>query len=318
MTIARSTIVGFVLAGVLPLMFIIYGFYRLRRIHKFPIISVVLGFAVYFLSGQILTSVSYSLLTEIRAVNAFLTSQDHLVIYYLVLSLLPALFLAPIAYLFLKWIRRGKWTVYDAIASGISYWIYNAASLAYGYANEARIAKMVNDGTVYSLVNEAVTREEIDDYLAIMQTADIWQCLLEILDFVLVALTVVLIFVLVYHGMKRGKFVFALYGMAIQFAVLFTSDYFSIVLPTWGYAIVLFLDVAAVAGGLYLYFRWYNNQRILLTRQRKEFKARKHAEYLEKIAAKEAAEREAKETQARLAENSAIDSEKSADNSDNL
>ena len=305
MTIATSTIVGFFIAGIVPLMFIIGGLYKLRRIHKYPLIAIVLGFAVYFLSGQFLTSMSYSLLTSIPAVNDYLTSRDHILVYYLVISLLPSLFLAPIAYLFLSWLRRGKWTIYDAIAAGISYWIYNAVSLAFGYANEARISTMVNNGTVYTLVSETVTREEIDGYLKILQTADIWQCLLEVLDFLLLALTVIFVFVLTYHAMKRKKFAFALLGMAIQFAVLFTSDYCSIMLPTWGYAIVLFLDIAAVGAGLYLYYRWYTNQRMILTQQRNEFKARKHAEYLEKIAAKEAEAKEAAAPEAKKAAESA-------------
>ena len=53
MTIATSTIVGFFIAGIVPLMFIIGGLYKLRRIHKYPLIAIVLGYILVLCNIQL-------------------------------------------------------------------------------------------------------------------------------------------------------------------------------------------------------------------------------------------------------------------------
>lgn len=97
MVIEQSTIIGFYIASVAQIMMIALSLFFLHRKHPFRMTAIVVGIAVYFLASQLLTSICYSALTSIAAVQSFLSNPDHIIIYYLILAVLTALFMAPVA-----------------------------------------------------------------------------------------------------------------------------------------------------------------------------------------------------------------------------
>ncbi len=291
MVIDQSTIVGFYIASVAQLMMIALALFFLHRKHPFRVTSIVVGIGVYFLASQLLTSVCYSGLTSIPAVQEFLNDPNHIVLYYLVLAVLTALFMAPVAYLILKFVRKGNWNLYEAIASGLSYWLYNSISSSMNYINQAKIAEMANHNELSSLLSEEISQADIDAYIELLQTASLAQCLAQVLFFAVILAMSTLIFMLVYHGMKRQNILFALLGMGIHFSVLFLT-YLGTLTDLWVYCLIVLVVGVLLCLGIYFYFRWYRNQRQILLQQRMEFKARKAQAYQEKVAQKEAAQKE--------------------------
>lgn len=287
MVIEQSTIIGFYIASVAQIMMIALSLFFLHRKHPFRMTAIVVGIAVYFLASQLLTSICYSALTSIAAVQSFLSNPDHIIIYYLILAVLTALFMAPVAYFIFKFVRRGNWNIYEAMAAGISYWLYNSITSSMNYINQARIAEMANNNELSSLISDQISQADIDAYIELLQDASLSQCLAQILFFAVVLAMSTLILMLVYHGMKRKNFLFVFLAMGIHFAVIF-STYLGTLADLWVYCLVIFAVGVLLSLGIYFYFKWYHNQQQILRQQRLEFKARKAQAYQEKMAQKEA------------------------------
>ena len=303
MVIEQSTIVGFYIASVAQIMMIALSLFFLHRKHPFRMTSIIVGIVVYFLASQFLTSISYSALTSISAVQSFLSNPDHIIFYYLLLAALTALFMAPVAFLILKYVRKGNWNIYEAMAAGISYWLYNSITSSMNYINQARIAEMANNNELSSLISDQISQADIDAYVELLQDASLSQCLAQILFFAVVLAMSTLIFMLVYHGMKRKNFLFVALAMGIHFAAIFTT-YLGTLADLWIYCLVIIAAGVLLVLGIYFYFKWYHNQQQLLRQQRLEFKARKAQAYQEKIAQKEAAAKDAVLTEDSLAADS--------------
>ncbi len=291
MVIEQSTIIGFYIASVAQIMMIALSLFFLHRKHPFRMTAVVVGVAVYFLASQLLTSICYSALTSIPAVQSFLSNPDHVIIYYLILAVLTALFMAPVTYFILKFVRKGNWNIYEAMAAGISYWLYNSITSSMNYINQARISEMANKNELSSLISDQISQADIDAYVELLQNASLSQCLAQILFFAVVLLMSTLIFMLVYHGMKRKNFLFVALAAGIHFVVIFTT-YLGTLADLWIYCLIILAAGILLSLGIYFYFKWYRSQQQILRQQRLEFKARKAQAYQEKIAQKEAAARE--------------------------
>ena len=290
--IPQSTIIGFYIGSAAPLVILSAVLFLLQRKHPFRFASVVVGFGTYFISAQLLTSLSYTALSSVPAINNFLTAPENVVLYYFVLSLLTAAFMAPAAYLVLKLVRKGQWNIYEAIASGVSYLIYNAVNSCMNYINQAKIAELANTGDTSSLLSADVTQADIDAFIQVLQNASLGQCLAQVLYFITTVLMSIFIFMLAYHGMKRQKISFVLYGALIHLVVTFGA-YFATMAKIWIYVLVVVVIAVLLAAGIYFYFRWYRQQQLILLQKRKEYKERKAAEYQAKVAAKEEAARKA-------------------------
>ena len=146
---------------------------------------MVVGIGVYFLASQLLTSISYSALSSIPAVQEYLNNPDHAILYYLMLAALTALFMSPVAFVVLKFVRKGQWNIYEAIAAGISYWIYNSVTSAMNYINQAKIADLANKGELSTLLSDQITQADIDAYIEVLKDATLFQCLAQLVFFCL-------------------------------------------------------------------------------------------------------------------------------------
>lgn len=289
MVIPQSTIVGFYIASAAQILLLAVALFVLQKKHPFRFTSVVVGFGVYFIASQILTSFTYRILQMIPGFSAVFESSDHVLLYYLLLAFLTAVYMSPVAFMTLKLVRKGKWNLYEAIASGISYWLYTALYSCMTYINQAKIADIANKGQLETLVTEDTTIDVINDYVnTILKSASLSQCLAQVLYFITMVMMSILIFMLLYHGMKRQKPIYILYGIGIHFASLYIA-YLGTMTPIWSYCLILLVLAAAYCTGIWFYFRWYHRQQQILLQQRREFKERKNAEYRAKIAAKEEA-----------------------------
>ena len=289
MVISQSTITGFYIASIGQILILALALYFLHRKHPFRFTSVVVGIGVYFLASQLLTSISYSALSSIPAVQEYLNNPDHAILYYLMLAALTALFMSPVAFVVLKFVRKGQWNIYEAIAAGISYWIYNSVTSAMNYINQAKIADLANKGELSTLLSDQITQADIDAYIEVLKDATLFQCLAQLVFFASMIVMSVLIFILIYHGMKRQKLQFMFFGIGIHFTALFVS-YLATMAPLWVYCVCVVVLGLIMGAGIYFYFRWYRRQQKLILQKRKEFKAKKQLEYQQKVAAKEQAQ----------------------------
>ena len=137
MVIPQSTIVGFYIASawrrfccwLWPCLFC-------RKSIHFRFTSVVVGFGVYFIASQILTSFTYRLPADDSGFSAVFEFSDHVLLYYLLLAFLTAVYMSPVAFMTLKLVRKGKWNLYEAIASGISLLAHTALYSCMTYINQ--------------------------------------------------------------------------------------------------------------------------------------------------------------------------------------
>ena len=183
--IPQSTIIGFYIAGAIPMFVLVLGLVLLRTHHTYSFASVVVGFATFFLCNQILGPVIYSLLDLIPGVKGFMDQPSNMLVYYLILSIVTVILVGPIGYLGLKLVRRDRCTIYDAMAAGISYWIYTAVTNSMEYINEGKIADLYNKNELATLVTEEITMTDIIEYVNVLKTASLGQLLVQCAYFIL-------------------------------------------------------------------------------------------------------------------------------------
>ncbi|MCF0136598.1 MAG: YhfC family intramembrane metalloprotease [Lachnospiraceae bacterium] len=143
----------------LEVVFPLLALVLLSRLHKYRFSAVIGGIAAYYLAADILMVLVTMLLSVMGMDETFW--EEHLVASSVTNVVLNALFHDLTLYLVLRFTLKNRGRIYDAMALGISYWLFSSImnSIMNGYY--ARIYQMAQAGRLSEMVNDSVTLEQL-------------------------------------------------------------------------------------------------------------------------------------------------------------
>lgn len=259
------------------------------RYKSFALSSVVAGFACYFLLNSTLINGIISVIL-VRLDDPFYFN-DHKMLGVLVESGMTAILVTPVMYLILSKLRKGKWSLYDAAALGVSYWLVPLFSNAAILISQGSIGRIANQGRLEELVNENYTLEALEslvDTLAAITPAQMFGQLFYMLvsKGTTVAVAVGLGF-MVYYAVKRKKVSILLLSVVVNFICMVLMYGSESIIGYWGaFAVTAVMGIGALFF-IRSFLQFYRRQQAELLRRKQAYK--------EELRAKAAAEREAKQ-----------------------
>lgn len=285
MVISSTVIYGLYALGALEVIALILGLIliKVKAGKHYGFTPILVGFACYIIGPLFLSSaIQYGIgfipgSQELFASNVWL--------YLIITSLLHALTSAPLMLLAYKYVLK-KASIYTAMATGVSYWAYTIYTNVSTYLEQAQISQMANDGQLHLLVNETTTETVVNEYVEILKSLSVGDIVGQLLSVLALMAVTTLAFLLTFHAFKRKNFKFVALSVAIHFAGLFVS--YATNGALWLYISVNALLLMGAIAGLIVYYRWYQEQKMLLIRQQREFKARRQEEYRQKLKEQEA------------------------------
>ena len=148
--------------GALEILLPVIALFVLRKKNKFRFSSVVSGIGSYFLAANILTSTFIMFLSSLGVSQTFWT--NHVLISNIVNVTLQVVFQNITLFLVMKYVLKKRIRIYDGIALGISYWIYNAFTYSASTITYARIANLSSEGKLQEMVSETLSLETLEEY----------------------------------------------------------------------------------------------------------------------------------------------------------
>ena len=134
----------------------------LRRIHTYRISSVISGVGSYFIAANFLMGLVGMILSEVGITSEFWNNNP--VIYEIVNGVLNAILQSATLFLVMRFVLKGNVKIYDAMALGVSYWLYNALMLSTSAISYARMAQLDAQGRLAEMVTESLPLETLQTY----------------------------------------------------------------------------------------------------------------------------------------------------------
>ncbi len=300
--IETSTIVGLYVAGVLEITIPLFVLYFLYRRHRYSISSLLFGIPIHLAATKILIPGIISLISAIPGAMEYLDTQFYL--FVLILSVLTALFQLPLQYLVVRFTRKGKWSIYDALAMGIAYWLPDTFSNSATMISQGSLSRTVNSGKIEELVSETITIDQVEGLVEQIQSLNFFTVQVKMITQLFLVIINVALVLLVYHSVKRKKLWLLFAGVGINIAYLLSINYVEKWLGYWPSNAVFLVITAGAVYFIARYMKWYKVQQAQLLQKKKEFKERQRAKAAANMKAKEEAKRLAEE-QKRAAEQAA-------------
>lgn len=244
----------------------------LRKAHKYRVSSVISGIGSYFLAANVLMSMVSMLLASVGLDQQFW--QEHGVISEIVNVVLNVIFQNITLYLVMKFVLKGRIRIYDAIATGVSYWLINALMLSTSAVSYARIATMSAEGRLNEMVTETLSLEALEKHAADLQELGISSFYIQMIAVFILSVMTAVLCIFLFHAVKRNNKNFLWMAMGGHLVLLALLN-FSLALGgnTWymiANAVVLIVSVVVFIQ----YWKWYKAQQLDLLKRKQEYKQR--------------------------------------------
>lgn len=289
--ISNFNVVMMYLIGALEILLPLTVLILIYRYKTFAIPAVIAGFACYFLLSSTLVNGIISLIL-VRLDDPFFFS-DHKVLGVLIESGMIALVLTPVFYLFLTKTRKGKWSLYDAMALSISYCIIPMFSNAAIMISQGSIGRLANKGRLAELVDETYTMDSLESLVNTLASITPGELFGQLFGILLSKAVVIAVAVslgcIVYYAAKRKKIGILILSIVINFiymVLMYGSE--SLIGHLGSLAVTVLLGVISVVF-IIKFLNYYRNLQLELLRKKQEYK--------QELKAKAAAERLEKENQ---------------------
>ncbi len=162
---------------------------------------------------------------------------DNPILYALLLGVSAAVFEFVGRLISMFYIRKRFSDKEHIMAVGIGHGVIEAIFIVgLTYINNILLAMWINDGSVYNLVTETVTKEMIDSLIVTMTTANPWIFLMAGLERMMTVVIHVALTFLVFQGLRSKKYL-PFFGVAIGAHALL--DTMSALFSLWGVSIWL-------------------------------------------------------------------------------
>ena len=255
--------------GALEILFPIIALIALRRKNKFRISSVVCGIGSYFLAANVLTS------TFIMFLSSLGVSQNFWISYPLVADIvnvvLQVIFQNITIFLVMKYVLKKRVRIYDGIALGISYWLYNAFTNSASTITYARIANLASKDRLHEMVTESLPLETLEEYASAIFDLGISSFYIQLVGLIVLSCMTAVVGVFLFHALKRNnlKIFFATMGinLVLYTILILTLNLFG----NLGYLIACVIVIIISVIVFIQYWKWYKQQQAELLRKKQEY-----------------------------------------------
>ena len=265
MSISMQLYVIGALEILIPIIFLMV----LHKKHKFRLSSVISGIGCYFLAANLLTGTFIMFLSSLGLNERFWNSFP--LIADIANVLIQVTFQNITIYLAMKFVLKKKVRIYDGLAIGISYWIYNALTYSTSTITYARIANLASKGTLTTMVTESLPLETLEEYAASISQLGISSFYIQLLGTVVLTCLTAVVCVFLFHALKKGNlkiFFAALGGNLVLYLILNLA--YSLLGDLW-YCIACIIVIVISIIVFMKYWKWYKEQQAELLRKKQEY-----------------------------------------------
>ena len=286
--VSQYSVIMMNVIGILEVLLPLLILYLLHRFKGYKFSSVICGLACYFIINYVVIN---NVFTVIRvAVDDDLFFSEHTLLGLLIESFLSAILMCPLMYLFIKKIRGGKWSIYDAAAMAIAFWMVPVIMDGGMQISTASILSHARKGTLDKLATEDYPVDLIQALADSFNGISDWHLTYERLVSILIQLSVMLMIVslalILFYAVKRNKKHWLYIAMALHFLIVTIVNGSSYYIGYWpSFLLILAIGLASLYF-IIRFFRYFRSQQAELLRRKKEFKEEQHRKYQEELAAK--------------------------------
>lgn len=255
--------------GALEILLPLIALIVLYKKHKFRISSVISGIGSYILAANLLTGTFIMFLSSLGLDQEFWN--QHTVISDIVNVVIQVIFQNITLFLVMRYVLKKNIRIYDGLALGISYWLYNAFTYSTSTITYARISSLSAKGSLSEMVTETLTIEQLEEYAAAIENLGISSFYIQLLGIVTFSCMTAVICVFLFHATKRSNnrfFYLAIVANLALYALLNLS--YSLLSEYWYVgACVIVIVVSIVVFSRY--WKWYKQQQAELLRKKQEY-----------------------------------------------
>lgn len=255
--------------GALEILIPIIALIVLRKKNKFRISSVVSGIGSYFLAANVLTSTFIMFLSSLGVSQNFWISYP--MIANVVNVVLQVIFQNITIFLVMKYVLKKRIRIYDGIALGISYWLYNAFTDSTSTITYARIANLASKDRLHEMVTESLPLETLEEYAAAISDMGISSFYIQLLGMIVLICMTAVVGVFLFHATKRNnlKIFFATMGANLALYTVLVLTYNMLGNLWYVIACVIIITISIVVFAQY--WKWYKQQQAELLRKKQEY-----------------------------------------------
>ena len=255
--------------GALEILIPIIALIVLRKKNKFRISSVVSGIGSYFLAANVLTSTFIMFLSSLGVSQNFWISYP--MIANVVNVVLQVIFQNITIFLVMKYVLKKRIRIYDGIALGISYWLYNAFTDSASTITYARIANLASKDRLHEMVTESLPLETLEEYAAAISDMGISSFYIQLLGMIVLICMTAVVGVFLFHATKRNnlKIFFATMGANLALYTVLVLTYNMLGNLWYVIACVIVITISIVVFAQY--WKWYKQQQAELLRKKQEY-----------------------------------------------
>ena len=255
--------------GALEILIPIIALIVLRKKNKFRISSVVSGIGSYFLAANVLTSTFIMFLSSLGVSQNFWISYP--MIANVVNVVLQVIFQNITIFLVMKYVLKKRIRIYDGIALGISYWLYNAFTDSTSTITYARIANLASKDRLHEMVTESLPLETLEEYAAAISDMGISSFYIQLLGMIVLICMTAVVGVFLFHATKRNnlKIFFATMGANLALYIVLVLTYNMLGNLWYVIASVIVITISIVVFAQY--WKWYKQQQAELLRKKQEY-----------------------------------------------
>ena len=242
----------------------------LRRLHTYRISSIICGIGSYFIAANFLMGLVGMILSEIGITSEFWN--DNPIASIITQGALSAVLQSFILFIVLRFVLKGNVKIYDAMALGTSYWLYNALTFSYGSISYARAVQMSAQGRLAEMVTESTPIEIWERAISDVETLGIGSFYTTTFNiFVLMCASAALTLFL-FLALKRRDKRYLFITMGATFVMLMVMNLAQHFAGSTGFIIANFIVLIASIITLVKFMQWYRAQQEALRERRREYR----------------------------------------------
>lgn len=238
--------------------------------HRFRLTSVLGGIAAYFFTCEIFIPGFTVIMSAIGLGEAFWS--EHAILAEIINVLLNVLIGDLALYLILRFTLKNRSRLYDAMALGISYWLYSAIRLAISAVGYGRLAMMAEQGRLSEMVTENLSLERLQELADELKSAGISSFYVQLVGIIAMTILTVTVCLFLYYALKRSDAKVLFISIGVHYVVMLAINLALYLKGDLAYVIGCVIGSAIAGYIFYRFMQWYREQQRELAQRRKAYK----------------------------------------------
>ena len=265
----KNQILLYIVAGLdilIPMMALVILYIR----HKFRLTSLLGGIAAYFFTCEIFIPGFTVIMSAIGLSEAFWA--EHAILAEIINVVLNVLIGDLALYLILRFTLKNRSRLYDAMALGISYWLYSALRLSISALGYGRLALMAEQGRLSEMVTDNLSLERLQELANELSAAGISSFYVQLVGIAAMTILTATIMLFLYYALKRSDVKVLFMSIGVHFVLMLAVNTALYLKGDLAYVIACVIASAIAAYFFYRFMQWYREQQRELAQRRKAYK----------------------------------------------